>query len=62
MKWKSVDGQLPPHNKSVLISDGEFVCIGQRHEWDNITSWCEPIYFKKIKYWQPLPEAPDEMD
>ena len=65
MKWISVKKQLPPLHKEVLLTDGEYVKVGQ-YSNDNTCSY--PVYctccydLGKITYWAELSDLPKEKD
>lgn len=67
MEWIKTSNELPQIDKEVLVSDGNFVTVGEYApygQWrvlDGLGTYAETAYLNKniITHWMPLPNKPD---
>lgn len=62
MKWISIEKELPPEHKWVLLTDGEHIGSGFYHKWPPTgPPWCIDTEFQEFNHathWQKLPRLP----
>lgn len=75
LRWRKCAEEMPEEDATVLFSDGKYIYKGCWTTWDGgysdfsyetFAGWVEDgsgqdYDFKEIKYWRPLPKAPEEL-
>ena len=74
LRWRNCAEEMPEEEAPVLFSDGKYIYKGCWTTWDGgysdfsyetFSGWVEDgseqdYEFNEIKYWKPLPKAPED--
>ena len=76
LRWRKCAEEMPEEDAPVLFSDGNYIYKGCWTTWDGgysdfsyetFSGWVEDgseqdYDFNEIKYWKPLPKAPEDKE